>query len=230
MSYDPFKDEATFLQMMQLQRANIAQYATEVGASAADITEITNDADNMEWIIEFCELMDEAKKTAFKVKEAFIRGTKDDDPVGAFVTPPANTPPFPLVADLEKRARERNGRFLKAKGITEAAKVALGLVGEPPKTDSVQPTIKVAALPGGYAFEVTVRDKQDATMFTVQVRRMNSETWKDEKSGTSSPIKVTITPSNLQAQAERIEVRVQLYKKDEPYGNPSDAQYVTVNP
>ena len=94
--------------------------------------------------------------------------------------------------------------------------------------DNVKPEISVSALPGGYQFEITVLKRHESDMYKVQVRRMNTETWTNAESGTGKTIVVSLQPT-VAGQSERLQVRVQLYRKNQPYGEPSDPQYVNIN-
>jgi hypothetical protein len=66
-------------------------------------------------------------------------------------------------------------------------------------------------------------------MFDVQSRTMTSDVWTTIKSGTGKTLTVRFNPTTP-GQPEKFLVRVQLLRKNEPYGQPSDPAYVTVTP
>lgn len=226
-----YRSETRFLQHLQTQKANIDQYKTEVGASAADIAEITADADVFDFLITASNLADEFKTTANGIKRQFF-SAKTEPPVGAFMNPPALVPPAPIVAGAVKRARERDQRFLRAKDISEAAIIALDLRGEESagiSPDDVQPAIEAHAAASGYEFALVVSNRRNADMYDAQIQRAGGGKWETVKSGTGKSINVVIEPT-AEGKPEQLLVRVQLRKNDANYGVPSDPTYVTVNP
>ena len=60
-------------------------------------------------------------------------------------------------------------------------------------------------------------------------RKLNSEKWTELASGTGKSGTVKITPTS-EGSPERMEIMIQLFKANEPYGQSSDPQYVTFNP
>ena len=58
---------------------------------------------------------------------------------------------------------------------------------------------------------------------------MNTEEWTELASGTGKSGNVHITPAT-EGQPERLELKVQLYKSNEIYGQTSDPTYATFNP
>lgn len=226
-----YRTEPRFLQHLQMQKQNIAQFATEAGAKADDITEITNDCDVFEFLIETCNFADGFKSAAFGIKRRFF-SAKTEPPAGEFAAAPSVTPPAEIVAGAVKRSRERDQRFLRSKGISEAAKIALDLVGDEPDGISpadVKPTAECHAAVSGYEFAVIVGNRRKADMYDVEIQRAGSTKWEIAKSGTGKSVNVVIAPT-ADGKAEQILVRVQLRKGNEKYGVPSDPTYVTVNP
>jgi hypothetical protein len=225
-----YNSDAGLLSHLQIQKQNIGQYKNEARADGAEITSITEDHDNMDWIMNHCTVVDEYKTTAFGVKRAFIRG-KIGAAVGSLVTAPDNTPPSALVAGVEQRSRERDARFKLSQAMTEAARLALDLVDSQQhiSPDSVKPTVEPFPAAGNYEFALVVANRGESDMYDVQIRRKGSETWSTVQSGTGKSVNVTIVPTTA-GNAEQIQVRVQLRKKNANYGQPSDPVYVTVNP
>lgn len=225
-----YKNELGLLNYLQIQKSNIDQYAAEAGATAADIVSIAEDYANIEWIINFCSLAEEYKQTATTIKRKFVFG-EINTPLGAFMDAPDASTPFGLKPGVEKRSRERDQRFLRATTLTEAARIALDLVDAPSNVspDAVKPTVQAYAAAGNYEFAASVANRGKSDMYDIQERRKGSETWKTIKSGTGKIINVIVTPTTP-GQPEQLQVRVQLKRKNQSYGQPSDPVYVTVNP
>jgi len=226
-----YQSEARFLQHLQTQAANIEQYRNEVGASGEDIERIRNDAAVFESLIETCNLADDFKTTAMGIKRQFF-STKTDPPAGAFMAAPDTTTPFPVIAGAVKASRERDQRFLRSTTITEAARIAIDLVGETPQPlnpDLIQPTLELHAAVSGYEFAAVVGGREDSAMYELHGQRTGSTDWIMLKSGTGKSVNVTVTPTTP-GQPEQILVRVQLFKGNAKYGVPSNPVFVTVNP
>jgi len=225
-----YKTDAGLLEHLQIQKQNIAQFKTEAGADTVDQQEITEDCDNMQAIMDFCPLADEYKTNAFGIKSTLIRG-EIGAAVGTLMSAPVYAPPFAPVAGIEKRSRERDGRFKRSKTITQAALLALDLTDEPPNIapGTVRPTLEGFAAQTGYEAAIVVANRGKSDMWKVLGRKMNSEKWSELGSGTGKSGNVRITPT-AEGQPERMELMLQLYKANEPYGQPSTPVYLTFNP
>jgi hypothetical protein len=191
---------------------------------------IQEDYANVDWILKFCPLAEEYKTTAFGIKRTFLR-EEIGKPLGTFMDAPDASPPSALKAGVEARSRERDQRFLRSTTMTEAARLALDLVDAPSNIspDTVKPTVEAFPVAGNYEFAAVVANRGKSDMIDVQARRKGSENWAVVKSGTGKSINVTITPTTP-GQAEQLQIRVQLKRKNQNYGQPSDPVYVTVNP
>jgi hypothetical protein len=225
-----YKTDAGLLIHLQKQAATIEQYKDEAGATAAEVTALLEDYANMSAILDLCSLVDEYKTTAFGIKRVFLRG-EIGAPIGDFMAAPSAAMPTPLAAGVEKRSRERDGRWKRSATINEAALIALDLVDtDTPETPGdVKPEIELFAAQSNYEFAVVISNRGESDMSDVQIRRMNQESWTTVKSGTGKSISVIVQPTTP-GQAEKIEVRVQLKRKNINYGQTSDPAYVTVSP
>lgn len=228
---DVYRTSARFSQHLQQQKQSIVQYKDEVGASAADITEVIADTDVAEFLLYITNQANEFKETAFGIKARFF-STKTEPPAGEFMIAPDTTPPTPIVAGAIKRSRERDQRFLHAVGITEAARIALDLIGDNSaeiSPDTVKPTIEARAASTGYEFALIVENRQKSDMYDTYIIRAGNSTREKASSNTGKSVNIVITPTEP-GKAEQILVIVQLKKNNKPYGLPSDPIYVTVNP
>lgn len=225
-----YQSDAGLLSHLQKQNQTINEFKTEAGADADDITSIGNDTANLEFVIELAPIADDFKTSVFGVKRKLIRG-EIGEALGTIMAAPSTGPPFALVAGIEKRSRERDGRFKRSKTMTEAARIGLDLVdaAEHIAPESVKPTLEVTEAQGGYEAAVVIGNRGKSSMWRLLGRKMNTETWHDLTSGTGKGASVTITPTTP-GQPERMELKIQLYKDNEPYGQPSDPVYATFNP
>lgn len=214
---------------LKTQAANIERNQTVVGADDDDVNSIFNDKEAMRAVGEYFVLLKNAYKTAARLKRNLTRGSENAS-LGKLAALPA-PPDIPLQAGIRQRSMKRDRRFARSKNITAAALAALDLKST--KTylspDDVQPQIKVVARATDYQFEITVTERGKADMFEVEGRRMNSETWENLKNATGKSVLVKVAPS-IPGQVERLEIRVRLFRKNQPYGNHSSIVYVNINP
>jgi len=104
---------------------------------------------------------------------------------------------------------------------------ATNITASPPET--VQPTLEGFAAQTGYEAALVISNRGKSDMWKVLGRKMNSEKWNQLTSGTGKSGNVRITPT-VEGQPERMELMLQLYKANEPYGQPSTPIYLTFNP
>jgi hypothetical protein len=156
--------------MLGLQKENLGTYQTEVGATAADITAIAQELDQLEWVKNYASISLGDKETVFALKQQMYNG----DPnavVADFPVFPVAVPPFPPVSGILNRTLARNKRYNAAPGYTTQIGEALGIEG--PDTDIdpnlVQPTIEVSAAQMGYLYTVVVSNRGDAKMWNVLI-------------------------------------------------------------
>lgn len=213
-----------------LQEANLPTYKTQVGANEADITAVGEELAVLQYLDEYAATTDAKKKTVFEIKQAVFNGDPDDG-VSPFPVFAAAAPPSALVAGCLERAQKRNARFKTAEGYTKEIGIALGIDGDAPSIapDSVKPTLEVTPAQSGYEAAVVIGKRGDATMWKVLGRKMNSEKWDQLESGTGKGGSVTITPTTP-GLPEKMQLKIQLYKNNEPYGQQSDPVDATFNP
>lgn len=218
------------LAMYLLQKANLATYKNEVGATDVDIEAVTFGADNLQYLKDIFDLYEADKKTVAQIKRTVHDGDPDSV-IAAFGGFPAFAPPHPLVAGLEALAQKRNRRFKAADGYTREIGIALGIEGDSQKVvpDTVKPTFEAHPAQMGYEAALVIFNRGDSNMWKALGQKANAAKWFELTSGTGKSGNVTIEPTTPN-QPERILVMIQLYKNNEPYGQPSDPQYVTFNP
>lgn len=225
-----YNTDPGLLSHLQKQNQTINEFKTEAGADADDVTSVGNDTANMEFMVELAPIADEFKTSVFGVKRKLIRGDIGE-PLGTIMAAPATVPPFAFVAGIEKRSRERDQRFKRSKTMTEAALLGLDLVDTPDSISpgSVKPTVECFPAQTGYTFSVVIANRGDSDSADVIIRRAGSETLSVAKTFTGKSVDVTVSPTTP-GQPEKLQVTIQLKKKNENYGQVSDAVSVTVNP
>jgi hypothetical protein len=93
----------------------------------------------------------------------------------------------------------------------------------------VKPQIETFAAQSGYQFSVVVSGRGNSDMWDVLILKKGAASWQSVKTAVGKSVDVQITPTTP-GEAEQIQVRVQLKKNNQNYGQPSDMVYVTVNP
>ncbi|MDM7924234.1 MAG: hypothetical protein QUS14_18255, partial [Pyrinomonadaceae bacterium] len=119
---------------LTLQKANIATYTTDVGATVEEIADITNDLANLEYARDYADVVDGNKKTVTQIKRALF----DGDPKGTIPDYPAftaGTLPQAAKAGAFQRYMDRGKRWKTAPGYTAEIGTALSYNGTPPKPD-----------------------------------------------------------------------------------------------
>lgn len=226
-----YRSFARFVQHLQLQKANIDQFKNEVSATGQEITDINNDADSGEFLEELLPLCTEFKESATGIKNLYY-STKTEPPVGVFMNPPNTTPPVPIIAGAVKRARERDQHFLNSPNLTEAAKIAMDLVGDTPpnvQPDTVKPTVEVHVAATNYEGAVVLGNRQKSDSARIFIQRAANAARELAGDGTGKSINFSIQPTDS-SKPERVLVIVQLRKNNQNYGQPSDPVYATFNP
>jgi hypothetical protein len=207
------------------------EFAIGLGFVAADVTKMQQDYETVQWLLD-AQKSAEANLSAFrKFRDETLYGEKGDPTP---VEPPTALPAQPAVLTITviERLIKLVERIQLSDSYTEGIGAALGIVtapGDDISPANVKPTIQLFPAQSGYEFAVVINGRADADMANAEIRRQNSEKWTTIKSGTGKSLSVNIAPT-VEGQPEKLEVRVQLLKKNAPYGQPSDPAYVTVSP
>lgn len=220
------------IDVLTLMKVNLPGYQTEVGATAADITWVNETLANMVYVRDFCATYDANKKASFDIKLSFFSGDKGST-VSDFPTMAAAVLPFsPLVGGAVYTLRDMAARFKLGPGYTEEIGIALGIASEGGSSLNpglVTPTISVEAAQSGAMFSCVVSNRAESDSWTVEILRSGSSTWESAGTYTGKPADVHISLTTP-GKPEQIQVRVKLRKSNAPYGNPSQAATITVNP
>ena len=221
------------IQVLTLQKNNLATYQTQVGATAGDITAVTNEMNNLNAVSAYADVVDANKQTVFQIKQAMFNGNPDEV-LAAFPAFPAAPTLTAAVAGSLKRTNDRNARFKSAPGYNGDIGVALGIAGAgplPPDPASQKPAIDVFAAQTGYLFSVVVRNRAQSDMWQVMTQPVGGSGWTVAGSATGKSTDITYSPSSTEAgNPVQLQVRIQLMSNNTNYGQPSDISLATVNP
>ncbi len=218
------------LAMLLLQKANLPTFQAQVGATNTELQEVLDEAVNLQYLIDLSALVDANKKTITKIKQQVYNGDPDED-VSPFPVFPAIAAPVALVSGTLDRASKRNRRYKAAVDYTKEIGMALGIDGDTPPVppESIKPTLDAFPAQSGYEAAIVVGNRGKSGMWKLFGRKMNAEKWSELTSGTGKSLNVKISPT-VEGQPERIELKVQLYKANEIYGQQSNPTYATFNP
>lgn len=218
------------LEKLEIQEENVPTYKTEIGATEADIAEITRDKTILREVVERWIVVEAGKKTTNAIKYHVFDGD-ENIAVADYPVFPNDAPTIAYIGGCLQRFRARNKRFKAAKGYTATIGIAIGIEesSDPVSPASVKPTLNAIPAQKDYLVAVVVGNRADSSMWKIFGRRMNSEKREEIASGTGKSADITISPT-VAGQPEKIELTVQLYKNNQPYGQISDAVSVTVAP
>ena len=219
--------------VLTAMKANITTYQTEVGAAPADITFITQAFANLTYMRDYAEAVDAFKKGVFQMKQTAFDGDVDEV-IGPFPVVAAGASPTPLDAGYLERVNNLIKRFKLGPGYNRDIGVALGFessdstfAARNPAT--IKPTVEAFAAQTGYLASVVVGNRADSDQWEVQASPASAANWHGVKTATGKSSDVTFTPSTP-GQPQQFQIRIQLKRNNQNYGQLSDIITVTVNP
>ena len=174
----------------------------------------------------------EANSSALRsFRDQTLYAEKNDPPPAA---PTTNLPPAPgsLSSSIIARLVNLAETIERRDGYTQDIGFQLGIVPNAPSPISeadVKPTIEGFEGKENYEFAVVLTNRAKADQSDLQIRLPGQETWQSLKMFTGKSCNAQYVP-NPGGQAVKIEVRVQLYKNNQKYGQPSNQVYVWLNP
>jgi len=219
------------LEALTLGEANFDTYRADIGGTAEDKTEISQDRANLAQAIANQALAEADKQVVTQIKNAVYEGNTEDS-VAAY-PPFALVPlPFPEVkAGCLARFREKKARFKAAKGYTKEIGIAMGMEkasGGAISLDSLIAALKALDI-GNYQYTVAFQ-KQGQSAMLVQYRLKGTEKWLEAKTALTSPVTIDLPASATEDGAVQIEIRGRLLKGNQQVGQWSPIYTLTVNP
>ena len=208
-----------------------AALGVQLGFAQDDIDAVLLDNSTVQWTNNAMQANEANNATLKTFRDETLFGEKNDPPP----TKPANDlPPAPvnLSASIIQRIVALKEKIELSDTYTPDIGAQLGIISPNPggvSEESVKPSLKVFAAEGNYEFAAVVEGRAKSTMNELQYRALNQESWKPLKNFTGKSGNATYKPEPAGAPV-KIELRVQLYRNNEKYGQPSDAVYLTLNP
>ena len=208
-----------------------AAVGTGLGFTANDISSVTNDNDVFQFLAN-AAVQIEAYKTAVVQYRKIITEGDIGEPNPQFPANPAFTLPASVATGMFERLNKLRTKIMAADNYTNETGALLGIL--PTQGDSlveaeVKPQIETFAAQSGYQFSVVVSGRGNSDMWDVLILKKGAASWQSAKTAVGKSVDVVVTPTTP-GEAEQIQVRVQLKKNNQNYGQPSDIVYVTVNP
>lgn len=228
----PAKTYDELVDMLTVQEDNVADFKTDIEATDAEITAISEDLANLQYMKGYVETLDANKKSVTAIKQQVFNGN-ESEPLGDFPAFEAGVLPFP---DAEPNALGRhnatNARWKTANGYTQQIGIAMAIVSPPPSSvipGEVKPTINVFEAQTNSHFTVVSGNRQEADSWRVMVLRKGASEWVVAETGIGKSVDVHLT-LQTPGQPELVQVRIQLRKGGADYGQLSDTVWVTLNP
>lgn len=165
---------------------------------------------------------------------AFYNAIVGNDPS---LDPPANVvyevpdPPVQVPPGIEFRVREIARQVKGHSSYSVADGELLGIIGEDVgAAGAPKPTIQCTPAASGYMFSIVVSKRGDSDAWQVWARALGDTTWKLAATATGKSADVVLPPTGEVPAPAQYDVRVQLRRSNEDYGEVSDNVQVTVNP
>ena len=208
-----------------------AAVGVSLGFTANDIGSVTNDNDVFQFLVQADVQIEAYKKAVMQYRKIITEGDIGDaNP--QFPANPAFTLPAIVFTGMFERLNKLRSKIMAADNYTDEIGALLGILPKAPDSlveAEVKPQIETFAAQSGYQFSVVVSGRGNSDMWDVLILKKGAASWQSAKTAVGKSVDVVVTPTTA-GEAEQIQVRVQLKKNNQNYGQPSDMVYVTVNP
>jgi hypothetical protein len=225
----------TTLPLLAVWFANFSMKFAEVSAGLgfkpADIAAVENANSTVQWLNDAMGVLD-ANAAAFRsFRDQLLYGEKND---AQPAVPATNLPSAPAdyVSSIVQWLDRLKEKIELAENYTPDIGAQLGFVAPAQggiSEENVKPTLKVFAAVEDYLFSVVVEGRGKSDQNELQYRVMGQEKFDSLLKFTGKATDAQYKPSPEGAPV-KIEVRIQLYRRNEKYGQPSDPVYITLNP
>lgn len=204
--------------------------AASLGFSPTDVTSVGNDNQVMQFLAQTSVDLKAYEKSAKEYLE-IITESEIGKPTPEFPADPNFALPVVVKTGIFERLVDLVNRIKVAPNYTDQIGASLGIV--PTETgsvtpDNVKPVIEAFAALEGYEFSIVVSNRAKADQWLVAILREGATKWQNIKAATGKSVDVEVQPTQ-EGKPERLQVRVQLIKNNEDYGQPSDPTFVTIN-
>ena len=230
MAMNQLKTLDALIECLAAQMANLDTYKNKVGATAQDITDVTEMHNNLVGIDNHSDLTNSNKEATTAVKTAVYVGT-----VGDPVANPPTTPAFVFATTPLSGGREitmnRNKRFML--GPAYSVEIGEALMIEAPASQAVvpaeaKPQLNLFGAATNHHFSCVVEKRADSDMWQLWIQRKGGN-WELEGTYNGKSVDVSLSLTTP-GEPEQILARVQLRKNNADYGQVSEPAYVTLNP
>ena len=220
------------IESLTLMKANLPGVLTEVGGTAADVTWVNETLENLVFVRDFCATSEANKVANTGVKASYFNGPKGSIVSDLLVQPAAVIPNPPLTGGVLYEFRDMADRFELGPGYTDEIGIAIGIASPPPPNipgNEVLPEIVVDAAQTNRIVTIITKNRGEAKVWQVQILRKGATVWETVATceGRSADVQITLSTPG---EPEQIQVRIQLRKDNQNYGQLSQAATVTVNP
>jgi len=215
--------------------ANFAVKFNEVfgalGFTVADNTAVQNANATVQWLNDAMGVLD-ANVSAFKsFRDQLLFGEKND-PKPAVPSMDLPTVPADYLSSIIQFVDKLKERIELADGYTPTIGEQLGIVAVKPdgiSEEDVKPTLKLFPAIENYDFSAVVEGRGKSDQNELQIRVMGQEKFESflKFTGKSCDAQYKPTP---EGQPVKLELRLQLYRNNQKYGQPSNPVYLTLNP
>jgi len=208
-----------------------AALGANLGFTTNDINSVNNDRDVIDFLADAAVKV-KAYEKAIQQYRLIITEGDTGEPNPQFPDDPALVLPASVATGMFERLVKLVERIRVAPNYTDEAGALLGILpssGGSRAESEIKPHIETFAAQSGYHFSIVVSERGAADMWEVLILKKNAADWQTAKTAVGKSVDVAITPTTP-GEAERVQVRVQLKKNNQNYGQPSDMVYVTVNP
>ena len=210
--------------------AQFQEIAVSLGFTAADSTAVMNDNLLVQNLLEVQMLLD-AYVAAVRQYRVVITEGNIGDPKPAF--PPAltySTPDPTITTGIFERLDNMVRRIRAAPAYSPETGALLGIIPSnptPPPVADMQPTLKVASMPGSVVQVNFVRGRMNAV--AVEMKLDNSETWSEAGRFFKSPAEVVI-PQNAENLPRAVMLRARYVEGNNPVGQYSSIVTTSTQP
>jgi len=229
----PIKTLDQLIAVLSAMIANFPTYQTQIGGTPADATLINQAFANLTYLRDYSETVDAFKKGVFQMKQTAFNGDVNEV-MGPFpVVVPGDAPEL-LQAGYLERVNTLIRRFKLGPGYNHDIGVALGFESSDPSVvipdpSTVKPTVEAFAAQTDYVASVVVGNRANSDQWEVQASPASAPSWHVVKTATGKSTDVTFTPATP-GQPQQFQIRIQLRRNNQDYGQLSDIVTVTVNP
>lgn len=207
------------------------QFAPTLGFTSLEIELVNNINGTIQWLLALKTSADANTKGTNTYRDEILFLDKDDPaPAMPIFTMP--NAPERVISGIVDILENLVGLIKLKPNYTDEIGAQLGILPIP--AGNINPdnlNVKGEYFPaaGGYEMAFVAFNRGDATMGVLQIRLIGQEKWLNAKNFTGKGASYTYD-GETDGKPIQIQARIQLMKNNEPYGNPSDSAYVTLNP